>query len=392
VKDETTPTYDFYKYIAGFGSDNEVETGWNFIALPVTGSFTPDATMTSNTYDLYQLNNTTWENYKQHDGNNSPGFNLVNGRGYLYANSANVTLHFNGAINTFTTDNGANVKTLPTGWNLIGNPYNIPIYINKPYYKMNAAGSAIETEDGITSQAIPACTGVVINAGENETVTFSTTAPVGANSNHGNIQMSVAQQATNRGTASTLDNAIVSFNEGSQLEKFYFGTQNANLYIPQGTEEYAIVNTEAQGEMPVNFKANEDGQYTLTVNPEGVEMGYLHLIDNMTGADIDLLANPSYSFEAKTTDYESRFRLVFAANNEDGVSTGSTTFAFFSNGSWIINNEGEATLQVIDLNGRILSSETINGSVSTSLNATTGIYMMRLISGDNVKTQKVVVR
>jgi len=121
-------------------------------------------------------------------------------------------------------------------------------------------------------------------------------------------------------------------------------------------------------------------------------MGYLHLIDNMTGADIDLLANPSYSFEAKTTDYESRFRLVFAANNEDGVSTGSTTFAFFSNGSWIINNEGEATLQVIDLNGRILSSETINGSVSTSLNATTGIYMMRLINGDNVKTQKVVVR
>jgi hypothetical protein len=182
----------------------------------------------------------------------------------------------------------------------------------------------------------------------------------------------------------------VSFNEGSQLGKFYFGTQNANLYIPQGIEEYAIVNTEAQGEMPVNFRANEDGQYTLTVNPENVDMNYLHLIDNMTGMDVDLLQTPSYTFEANVNDYESRFRLVFA-----GASEGSTTdesFAFFSNGSLIINNEGNATLQVIDITGRILSSESVNGSVSTTLNTTPGVYMLRLINGDNVKVQKIVVR
>ena len=85
------------------------------------------------------------------------------------------------------------------------------------------------------------------------------------------------------------------------------------------------------GEIPVNFKAKENGTYTITVNPENVEMSYLHLIDNMTGADVDLLAakvpelvegptlndgvstgsTTSYTFEAKTTDYESRFRLVF---------------------------------------------------------------------------------
>ena len=32
----------------------------------------------------------------------------------------------------------------------------------------------------------------------------------------------------------------------------------------------------------------------------------------MTGNDIDLLSTPSYSFEARTTDYENRFKLVFA--------------------------------------------------------------------------------
>ena len=84
----------------------------------------------------------------------------------------------------------------------------------------------------------------------------------------------------------------MSFNEGSQLGKFYFGTQDANIYIMKNGEQYAIVNAEAQDEIPVCFKANTDGQYTITVNAEKVEMEYMHLIDNMTGADIDLLATP----------------------------------------------------------------------------------------------------
>jgi len=118
----------------------------------------------------------------------------------------------------------------------------------------------------------------------------------------------------------------------------------------------------------------------------------------MTGADVDLLAlrqaqgPASYTFKARTTDYESRFKLVFVANNGDGSSTGSETFAFFCNGQYIIANEGEATLQIIDINGRILSSETINGSVNKSINKPAGVYMLRLINGEDVKVQKIVVR
>ena len=254
---------------------------------------------------------------------------------------------------------------------------------------MNATGDEIETAVGITSMAILPCTGVIVN-GENETVTFSTTAPVG-NNNHGNVQMTLAQTVTTRGgsTAETLDKAIVSFNEGSQLGKFYFGTQNANLYIPQGNEEYAIVSAEAQGEMPVNFKARYDGQYTITVNPENVEMGYLHLIDNIAGTDIDLLANPSYTFNAKGDDYESRFRLVFSAKSDNDANL-NENFAFFSNGSLIVTGEG--TLQVVDMMGRVISSEVVNGTSSKAINAKAGVYVLRLVNGENVKTQKIVVR
>ena len=99
----------------------------------------------------------------------------------------------------------------------------------------------------------------------------------------------------------------------------------------------------------------------------------------------------SYTFTAKMTDYESRFKLVFSSNDEDGASSGQEAFAFFSNGSWIIANESQATLQVIDLTGRILSNETINGYVRKAIQAAPGMYVLRLISGNDVKTQKVVI-
>ena len=174
--------------------------------------------------------------------------------------------------------------------------------------------------------------------------------------------MTVGQQTMERGSVSTVDNAIV--------------------------------NAEAQGEMPVSFLANENGQYTLTVNAEGVEMNYLHLVDNMTGTDIDLLQTPSYTFDATTSDFTSRFRLVYSANTgvEEGM-TASETFAFFNGSEWMISNEGRATLQVVDMTGRVLSSETVNGNATLSENGLSqGVYMLRLINGSDVKVQKVIVR
>ena len=347
-----------------------------------------------NTYDLYRLNNTTWENYRAH----TQDFTINNGKGYLYANSGNVTLSFTGTIKPFTTESNANQVALTDGWNLVGNPYTFNVYSSKSYYKITTTTIDNVEQNVVTAVTSPSnyiapCTGIVVKSTGIGSVAFTKTAPAEwSTGNQGNIQMTLAQQATNRGSAATIDNAIVSFNEGSLLGKFYFGTQKANLYIPQGTEEYAIAYSDGQGEMPVNFRANENGQYTITVNPEGVEMAYLHLIDNMTGADVDLLQTSEYTFNAKVTDYESRFRLVFVCGDANDDNGDNEPFAFFSNGNWIIANEGQATLQVIDITGRILSSETINGSVSKGINQPAGVYMIRLINGDHVKMQKIVVR
>ena len=144
-------------------------------------------------------------------------------------------------------------------------------------------------------------------------------------------------------------------------------------------------------EIPVNFKASENGEYTLTVSatPHS-SLPTPHLIDNLTGNDIDLLTNPSYTFEAKTTDYASRFKLVFAPGN---AFDDSDDFAYISNGQIIIpavETHCVASLQVIDMTGRIVLCRDGACTVSTA-NMTPGVYVLRLINDENVKSQKIIM-
>ena len=396
------------KNIAGYNTST-TNGGWYFISSPIMSSssydfgITPSAAglITDNfgnnipdgetaTYDLYRFvespgNDLEWKNYR----NNS--FNLDRTVGYLYANVNDVALSFDGVIRRSDQDVTAGLDNTSgasfAGWNLMGNPFTCKAYSSLPYYVIDGSGTRLNMTAVLATEPIDVCTGVMVNG--SGSMTFSRNPQESAN--NGNVQMTLSQQVVNRdGTSTgltTIDNAIVSFNENDLLEKFVFNSSLSKLYIQQDGKDYAIVASEGQGTLPVNFKATENGTYTLNFNVEGVEMSYLHLVDNMTGNDVDLLQTPSYTFDALTTDYESRFKLVFATGN-----AADDSFAFYSNGNWIINNDGQATLQVIDVTGRILSSESVNGSVSTTINAAPGVYMLRLVNGDNVKVQKVVVR
>ena len=373
----------FTKDITAYSGDG----GYYLIASPI-GEVNPEniTNMLSNNYDLYRFNQSApvvngisleWENYKQES------FSLEPGKGYLYANDHDVTLQFTG-----TAYNGENTITLTktdnvdwSGWNLVGNPFAQTAYITKAFYTMNGTGSEVVAGTG---NSIEAMEGIFVIAEQNnEEMTFSTTQP------EGQSQQLVVNVTQNRGAA--IDRAIVRFGGTNTLPKFQLNPIHTKVYIPQSGKDYAIVHSTAQGEMPVNFKAEKNGSYTLNVNAENMSMNYLHLIDNMTGADVDLLAKPTYTFEAKTTDYASRFRLVFDAN-ENGTSAGSATFAYYNGNNWMISNMGSATLQVIDVMGRVLSNETISGNAEVRLNQPAGIYMLRLINGNDVKVQKVVVR
>lgn len=375
-------TQTFTKDILAYSGNG----GYYLIATPI-GEVSPGnvTNMLANNYDLYyfdQSQSLEWVNYKSGEG-----FDLVPGKGYLYANSNNVTLTFTGAPYegnssiTLVKDDNANLP----GWNLVGNPFAQTAYIDKPFYTMNADGS--EVVAGVGNE-IGAMEGIFVVAEEDgETMIFSTE-PIDAK---GQIVLNVSKD--DRGNA--IDRAIVRFT-GDMLPKFMLNEENTKMYIPNEGNDFAVVRSSKSGRLPVNFEPAEKGTYNISVNTENLNMKYLHLVDNLTGADIDLLRTPSYRFDANTTDYADRFVLVFkVAHNpfhQLVFKDDTNTFGFFSNGEWIINNEGDAILQVVDVNGQIMSNEEINGSVSKHIDAAPGVYMLRLIKGKDIMVQKIVIK
>ena len=388
-----------YTTIPGYG---EGEGNYRFIASPLMESTNPttvDNMITETPYDLYrfdQSEDAEWQNYKFPE--NTPNFFLTNGQGYLYANAEDVNLIFKGEFNedeTKEVELAYDADADFAGWNLVGNPFPVSAYANKSYYTMNEDGTAVEPNMVSSATAIPACTGVMVKAeAQGETIVFNTTTPETA-SNKGCVQIALSQVVDRGGvsTSSTTlqDKVIVSFNAGDRLEKFVFNKDNARISIPQGGKDLAIACAEKQGEIPINFKATKNGTYTLCVDVEKADVDYLYLIDNLTGADVDLLVEPNYTFTAKTTDYASRFRLVFNVNETDGPSTGSGTFAFINNGNIIVTGaEADAMLQIVDVLGHIIVSTDVARNVSTN-GMTPGVYILRLINGNDIKTQKIVI-
>ena len=384
--------------ITGYGRSNP--SGYQFIASPVKDDLIVDETnlTTSGSYDLYIFDQSQpskeWRNYKANE------FTTIgNGVGYLYANTTNITISFSGELKP--SDNDVPVTLAYTdgnrcaGWNLIGNPFACKAYITdatgdiEAFYRMNGNGDGYDAVVG----AINPMEGIFVQANDiDQYFYFTRTAPV-ATPGKGNLNLEIAQVVTNRDARQATDNAIIRFDGGNTLEKFSFSEDNAKLYIPQNGKDYAVVSAEAQGEMPVNFKAEEDGTYTISFNTENVKFGYLHLIDNKTGNDIDLLQTSSYTFEASRIDYASRFRLVFSAIGNENDSENNDFGFFDANGNFLIlGNEGTATLQVIDITGRTVSNETFSGNYSKAINAKAGVYMLRLIQGNDVRTQKIVVK
>ena len=139
VSEPVTKTMD----IVGYGSN---AGGYKLIASPVA-SVTPSADngFLTSEYDLYafdQAEADEWRNYK------ASSFNLVSGKGYLYASSTATTLTFvgqpyngNGLVTLDYTE-GADLA----GWNLIGNPYATAATLSQPFYRLAEGGSEVSAE------------------------------------------------------------------------------------------------------------------------------------------------------------------------------------------------------------------------------------------------------
>lgn len=368
--------------------------GWYTIASPVDEPNITGATnlITMNgenpTYDLlmYDEHDHYWRSYRSETASTYfAGDKMVNGRGYLYRNANKVTAEFNGLIHSGNvTYSVTNSGGLLPGFNLIGNPFthditfsNISLSAGSALtggYVLNKAGSWSAILAANTS--IKPCQGVLVQVSEDATATISHTAGARKASDDF-ISFAVANSQYE-------DVAFALFGEGSGLGKI--DHQNPDIpmiYIHQDDEDYAIATMEDDTKtFNLDFVAKTTGNYTLSVKPEG-KFSYIHVIDKVTGEEIDMLKEKEYSFIASVTDDADRF-IVCLEHFDDADGT---VFAYQSGTDIVVVGEGE--LQVFDVMGRLVAKQYVNG-VETwrAASVQTGVYILRL----NDKTQKMVVR
>ena len=378
---EEPVTYTYTKSILGY---NGIEGNGRYylIATPFAEVSPDEAGMYTYAYDFYYFNQANvgeeWINQKSNTADED-FLSMPLGKGYLYASEEDVDLVFTGYRNeeeTYTINllyaEDADLK----GYNLVGNPYGMPATIDRDFLRMNedgtnfmpgTAGDMIETAEGIFVQA---------TSPDDNMVTF--VPDMGMKDNGAKLSINL-----NNGR-SLIDRAIVRFGESRELNKLQLTDNSTSLYFSKNNEEFAVVNCNGYGEMPLNFKAETTGTYTFSFNADNVNFSYLHLIDLVTGEDVDLLTNNSYEFVGSPRDNENRFVLSFSQND------GSDIFAYQNDNDIIVNGEG--TLQVFDVMGRFVGNYELNGIKHISASEfSTGVYIFRLI-GSDTKTQKIVVR
>jgi len=384
------------KNITGYGGAKG-GSHWYTIASPVDDE--PVSTLTTGTYDLYAYTESThtWYNQKAHTGDFTT---LSRGTGYLYANSAAKVIDFAGsmkATNAEVTVPLSYTDALPVlkGVNLVGNPFTRNLTAGEVKIDGTTLTTYLAVEVGselvvrnISTTPIKPGQGFFVQLPESHTTTNLVFNP----SSKGETDTKPAFVCIEAGDANFMDRAYVQIGQGNKLNKVSINEEVSHLYVTNKGKDFAAVTIEnAQGEMPVCFKAAYDGNYSISVSTVGLDLNYLHLIDKLTGNDIDLLMTPSYTFEAKKGDNENRFRLVFEANG-NALVTSNEPFAYFNGSEWVIENDGNATLQVIDVMGHMLRSENVSGNATTSLpNLSAGVYVLRLVNSESIKTQKVVI-
>ena len=343
---------------------------------------------------------------------------FVPGKGYMMAISQDSYLSSTGTLNKQATIALTNAEPLNPeynkGWNLVGNPFQayldldlVANSVQGPFYVYDAeignyvayaVGQSMNT--ATPSRYIHPHQAFFMKASSN-TITFVPTMATATKLddsyfrgdeqvNYPLVNLFVENERGNR------DLAVIEFNRpeiggatkvsfmnsatfsvAAHLEGGTYGL----LFVPEGTER-----------VPVYFGTEESGTFTITWDKQNGDFTSLLLVDNMTGTITDMLRADSYTFDATTDDYASRFYITYRVTAVDENVDGDGTFAFFDGSAWIV--EGKGMLDVVDVMGRTLYSERlVNDKNRVSLNGVAaGVYLLRVSDGTNTMVQKIVVK
>jgi hypothetical protein len=387
---------------------NFVGGEWHLISSPVSNSVSG---MFLGKY-LQELNEAT-NSYSDITTSAVP---LTPAKGFAIFDAAGFTAQYAGPLNTADkTFNYTFSGSLPSeGYNLVGNPYPSSIdwdlvvkpgTLNHATYRHVNASTWATYNDGVgtplsTEKYIAPGQGFLVQATGNGTLTFTNAAKAHnatefyKNSNE-TLNNLVRLQVTGNGYSDEavvrfLSDATAEFDGKYDAHKLYGTVNEAPQIYTIGSTPLAINALPETSSVPVGVHVGVTGSFTIAAT-EMKDLKYVTLEDIKTGVFTDLSVKP-YTFNFTAGENEQRFVLHFSAlavNETESVSAN-----VYSNNQTVYVNmkdQVKGDISIYDISGKLVTTKLgVQGMNEISI-ATTGNYIVKVITKGNTMVKKVFI-
>jgi hypothetical protein len=417
----STGAYTVQKYLTGSNTGGVPDGNYWYIGSANDASLSSVFDAAGNS-KLWSHNEVTGDYTEITD--NATALNVK--QGYVARLENTATLSF--ASTTINTGNQSisltrNESSNFAGYNLICNPYpsavNIESCVASPelattiWYRSGAAFPTYNwsLHSGTGSVEIPALQGFWVKI--NPTYTSGTLDMSHASRIHSTqafykteAQPNIFRMNVSNGTAT--DDIVIGFSQGAAefFENFdsekMFSTDNSipQLYSLTSDNVKVVINgypelNSVERIVNLGFKTNSAGSFTFNAtNLTDFDANTsVYLEDTQLGTMQDLRQSASYTFSSAVVDDVNRFKLHFG-NMTTAIPTVSetSTSVFAANNVVYVTTPKVASIEVYDLLGNLVTSlQSVQGLNKLQLNAETGIYIVKVQTGTQVTTQKVMI-
>lgn len=385
--------------------------GWHLLSSPVTtltvanSPFNPGAT---DDFYAWSEPDNLWLNQKVTPIIMTPG----NGYMVAYANTA--TKQFIGTLNSsdITLSGLANHTGTNHGWHLLGNPFPCALHWgNSTWVLNNISGAAKIWNESTatyveiaTDEIIPALNGFMVETSGSGSLTI----PLNERAHDGTAFYKSSSATAIKLVAHDVENqtaqeSIIRVNAAATdvfdpaFDSHFLAGYAPQFYSVKNSENLSTQNLPNLDNRTIPMVFVKNGASTFSIELAKSIPGIpVYLLDKKTNIVQNLSENPVYTFTSAKSDDPARFVLSFFNPTGLDKPVGKDALQIYATAGKINVSGAEAKGEIIVRNmlGQVILRSAVNGKSLYSVNTAglpVGVYVVSVVSGTQVKSQKVVI-
>ena len=400
-----------------------LNTNWHFISSPVSGEifsdFNASHTLASGSGDNigfapYNTSSNSWNYYT-----NATTANLNIGEGYSLKLTEAGTINFIGNINT--SNISYPLSAAGSGYNLLGNPF--IAYFNSGLFltenSTNLTEETIWTWDGSQYVAHPSGDAYLLSPGEgffvkantNNTINFNTSYEshntTSSKSNNESFIINIDNGISVRSTKVSYEtNKTIGFDNGYDAGMFDGTLYNLAIYTAliedYNSKKLAIQSLPTEQkesiEIPVGIIAKANETITFSINSNTLHKNLSIYLEDKNSNQLTDLTKTDYTVTLTSDSHGIGNFYITVSNkslNTTDVKLNNISIYKNSNSQIIISGIQEKTsVDIFSLSGIKVHHTTVDANISNTMvipKLSTGIYVVRLVSENGNKSQKIII-